>query len=100
MIWLSASDELGEVECIFPTVVENPPCKPSGSINKQTGFPILAMTSEPVNEVCIQFHEEDFTIWFVTDKVIDSQIQADAITFLIANANELVGIICGNVINI
>ncbi|PYE41867.1 hypothetical protein HUB98_07230 [Paenibacillus barcinonensis] len=100
MIWLSSSGEIGEVECIFPRIVEESPCKSSGQIKKQEGFPILDITSEPASEVCIQFHEGDFTIWFAKDKMIDSQVQADSTTFLIAEANELVGIICRNVTKI
>jgi len=97
MIWLSGSGEIGEVECIYPSVVEDSPCRLSGKINKQEGFPKLDITLEAASEVCIQHHEGDFTIWFAKDKVIDSQILADTVSFLVTKTHELVGINCGNV---
>jgi hypothetical protein len=97
MIWLNNAGEIGEVECIYPRVVEIPPCTMSEQVEKQEGFPKLDITSE-ASEVCIQHQEGNFTIWFEKDKAVNSQIQAGTITFLLTEGNVLVGIICKDVV--
>lgn len=95
MLWLNRNGDIGELECIYPKVVESSPCRFSELIYEQKGLPQLEVTSDD-SDVYVQHHEEGYIVWFTKGKVIDSQIQMKNTTFLLAGS-ELSGIVCKGV---
>jgi|LSQX01.2.fsa_nt_gb hypothetical protein len=92
MIWIDENGYIGEIECIYPIVVEDQICTFKDKVKIFDGFPAFEIPYCD-NEVYIQNQVNGFIIWFSKDKEIDTIITFKQLKFLISN-NELVGITC------
>jgi hypothetical protein len=92
MIWIDENGYIGEIECIYPIVVEEQICTFKDKVKTFYGFPAFEILCCD-NEIYIQSKGSGFVIWFSKDKEIDAVITFKQLKFLIAN-NELVGITC------
>jgi hypothetical protein len=90
MLWLDDEGFLGELECIYPQVVEQACCHHPGNLAPRSGFPQFEILS--TDNICaVQHQGNSFTVWFSRDKTIDDEIMFENVHFLFAG-NELVGI--------
>ncbi len=97
MLWISEAGELGEIECIYPIMVESKePLELSGFPQKH-GVPILEVVSSEDAEVWIEYQKNTFIIWLAANKSIQSCIEAANIKFLVTAESELIGILCERV---
>lgn len=92
MIWIDENGYIGEIECIYPVVVEDQICTIKDNVEIFYGFPAFEVVCCD-NEVYVQSQDSGFIIWFSKDKEIDTIITFKQLRFLIAS-NELVGITC------
>jgi hypothetical protein len=92
MIWIDENGYIGEIECIYPIIVEEQLCTFKDKLKAIDGFPSFGIPYCD-NEAYIQDQDSGFIIWFSKDKEIDTIITFKQLIFLIAN-NELVGITC------
>lgn len=94
MIWIDENGYIGEIECIYPIVVEEQTCIFKDKVKTFDGFPAFEIPyCGNDNEVYIQNQDSGFIIWFSKDKEIDTIIKFKQLRFLIVS-NELVGITC------
>lgn len=98
MMWISENGCLGEIECIYPIVVEDDMCSFRETTTQFTGFPVFEIISCD-NEAYIQNKDNGFVIWFNKSKEIDTEILFEQLSFLISE-KELVGIICKEYISV
>jgi hypothetical protein len=90
MFWLDDEGFLGELECIYPKVVEQAYCHYSDTLVPRNGFPQFEVLS--TDSICaVQHQGNSFTVWFSKDKTIDDEIVSENVHFLFAG-DELVGI--------
>ena len=90
MIWLSEKGELGELECIYPTIADEPLCQFSDKLAQGNGFPRFLITSHD-NDTYVQHDDDGFTVWLKRNRVIDTEILFANLIFLISE-KELVAI--------
>ena len=91
MLWLDNQGFLGELECIYPQVVEQPLCNYLDEVIPQNGYPQLIVSSCD-NVSYIQHQGDNFSIWLAKDKTIDNEVLSGNVHFLFAD-NELVGLV-------
>jgi hypothetical protein len=93
-IWLDDSGRLGEVECIYPKIMEQSSFKPTFETKKLKGIPTFKTNSSGYNG-CLEELEEGFTIWLSEMQKVDQEICQDKIRYLL-NGEQLVGILASN----
>ncbi len=98
MLWIDEEGMLGEIECIYPKMVESTEMPELSGISKQQGTPIFELMSSQGIELHIQYQKNSFMIWLAEHKVIHSGIESGNIIFLITAESELIGILCEQVI--
>jgi hypothetical protein len=91
MIWLALPGFVGEVEAIYPPIVQNSPCHSGKELIRSTGFPRFEIAACD-NEGMIQPMNDGFIVWLAKGKTIDRQIDFKQVQFLLAD-DELVGIV-------
>ena len=90
MLWLDKEGFFGELECLFPYVVEQAYCRYPDNLVPRYGFPQLKVLS--TDNICaVQDQGDSYTIWLARDKTIDDEIVYGSVHFLFAD-DELVGI--------
>ncbi|SFX09788.1 hypothetical protein SAMN04487866_101516 [Thermoactinomyces sp. DSM 45891] len=90
MFWINESGFLGEIECIYPAIVNEWACNYADRCIKEIGFPQLEIIT-PSNQAYVQSLEEGFIIWFSKGELIDLEIAFSNAVFLFSG-NELVGL--------
>lgn len=95
MIWLNDQGEIGEIESIFPKIVQQAPCYFAEQIEYKNAFPLLHIISKN-DDFCVQHDHNEFTMWFVKEKLINLQVNYQNIDFFIGN-DELLGIHCRHI---
>ncbi|MFL5703900.1 MAG: hypothetical protein ACJ8AG_13850 [Ktedonobacteraceae bacterium] len=90
MLWLHEDGFLGELECIFPQIVDKPLCSYATGISQREGFPQFEVRSLD-NEDCIQNCEDGFIAWLVRDTTVDLQVCFKNVHFFFS-IDELVAI--------
>ena len=90
MMWLNDEGFLGELECIYPQMVEQALCRYQNDIVPQNGFPQFEVVSRD-NISYVQHQGKSFCVWLDRDKTINSEVLYESIHFMFADG-ELVGI--------
>ncbi len=93
-IWLAADGAIGEIEFIFPKIVQKP--NEIRANQYVIGIPAFELTTPKYDNSFIQVLEEGIIIWLNEQAEIELSIRSEHIEFLISN-NQLCGVLIKDV---
>lgn len=93
-IWVNERGQLGEVECIYPKLVDNGTSLYSQHGKSVDGVPSFEISSLNADIVVEQI-ENGFIIWFSRRKKVEQEVSQNGIDYLLSE-NELLGIVAKN----
>ncbi|SHH85625.1 hypothetical protein SAMN02745823_01214 [Sporobacter termitidis DSM 10068] len=84
MLWVNDNSIMGELECIYPPIVQNDQCTLAKDIRSVTGIPKLKVIDNKA-DVYLQLSESGCIIWFKMESNINLQVNTNNAEFLFSD---------------